>query len=327
MSRQRVIPFATCAAVIGLALAATAAGQSSPQAVFEQVQQQLSDGQPQRAVDIAEESIRQYDDQQQAFQVRVRVARLVLDYHLEEGNGKAALEQELETLVENSEGSTRELAHLMAGRIYIFINEYEAARTLLQAYLEEFPRPSRDALEQYAKEDETPEAAARRHPRLMRRRVAREMLGRLELVGREAPPFQVTSLAGDQVSRESLQGNPAVLVFWRASSDQSTNWMNLLRNVYRQHRDSGLQIVGFSVDTQKSQLDSFLEEQDLPWTQVFLGGRRQEVCSKFGVSALYPASVLIDSQGVIRGVDLKGTVLARQIDSLVSGSAASSDTE
>lgn len=309
------------AAVLALCLAAPAGAATSPRAVFQQVQERLSQGQPGRAVEEAEESIQQFEDPQQAFQTRVRVTRLVLQHYLQEGSGKAAMENALDTLLEKTQGGARELAYLMAGRIRVFIHEYKAARRTLEKYLNEFPRPTNEELKEYSKKGESPGEAARRHPRMTRRRVAREMLGRLKLVGKELPSFQVTSLGGQPISRDSLKGNPAVLVFWRASADESTDWMQLLQQVYGKYKGQGLQVVGLSVDSDKDQVMTFLDRHDLPWTQVFLGGRRQEISAKFGISALYPASILVDSEGVIRAVDLKGSVLGNEIDRLLKGTS------
>ncbi|MEF8788445.1 MAG: redoxin domain-containing protein [Planctomycetota bacterium] len=307
-----------------LCVAGHAGAQSDPDAVFERVREHLSGGRPGRAVREAEQSIQQNDDRQQAAQMRIRVTRLVLDYYLRRGHGKEAVQEAVQNLVQKSQGDWRELACLMGGRIRVFIGQYEAARKTLNEYLEEFPPPSREQLKQYGEKDESLGETALRHPRMVRRRIAREMFGRLNMIGKKIPPFRVTSLEGEQVTRQELQGSPAVLIFWRASTDKSDEWMNLMAQVYDTYSSRGLRMVGLSVDTDKSRLRSFLEQNELPWPQVYLGGRRDEVTNMFGIGTLYPASLLVDSEGIVRGVDLKGAALGQRIGQLLRGAEESS---
>jgi len=312
------------AAITALCLAVHAGAQPKPQAVLEQVQQHLSEKQPGKAVNKAEKAISQYESAQQALQVRLRVTRLVLDHYLQLGNGKKAVQTAVENLVQKTPGEARESAYLMGGRVHIFINEYKAAHQTLTEYLDEFPRPSKKQLEEYAdKKGQDTAEAARQHPRLVRRQLAREMLGRLSMMGEKIPPFQVTNLSGEVVSRKDLTGSPAVLIFWRASPQKPAEWIKLMAQVYNEYNSRGLRIIGLSVNSDKTKLTSFLEQNNLPWSNVFLGGRREEICRKFGILTLYPASVLIDSEGVIRGVDLKGAALGQQVRELLRGEGRS----
>ena len=323
---NRIAALLAITALFSLCHGLPARAQSDPQSVFKTVRKQLDAGKPARAVRQAEKSIKRMKDSQKAFRTRVRVVRLVLNNYLRKGKGKSALEKELDTLLKTSKAQAKELAYLLTGRIHVFIDEYDAARNLLQTYLENYSPPSKKEVKKYAKEGEKLAEAARRHPRSRRRMIAREMLERLELVGDKVPAFQLATLEGKTLSTRDLRGNPAVLVFWRASSDEAARWMSILRTVYADYRDKGLTVVCLSVDRGRKTLKKFLQEHDLPWPQIFLGGRRRDICRRFGLRALYPASILVDEKGIVRGVDLKGTALARRLRQLTSQGTAAKKT-
>jgi hypothetical protein len=90
-----------------------------------------------------------------------------------------------------------------------------------------------------------------------------------------------------------------------------------LIRLYGEKHDSGFEIVGINLDTDKSRLEEYLEENGVIWPQHYDGkGWDSEISRRFGVDAI-PTTFLIDRKGVLRYIDPYGEGLREAVSELL----------
>jgi cytochrome c biogenesis protein CcmG, thiol:disulfide interchange protein DsbE len=116
--------------------------------------------------------------------------------------------------------------------------------------------------------------------------------------GEEAPAFEVTTLAGDPISLESLRGQVVLVNFWATWCPPCRIEMPGFERVYREKREQGFEIVALSTDALGSAgVERFLEERGITFP-VAMASR--EVVGEFGGVRGLPTSYLIDREGRVR---------------------------
>jgi cytochrome c biogenesis protein CcmG, thiol:disulfide interchange protein DsbE len=114
----------------------------------------------------------------------------------------------------------------------------------------------------------------------------------------EGPPFEVTTLAGDPISLESLRGQVVLVNFWATWCPPCRIEMPGFERVYREKRDRGFEIVALSTEGPgTAAVERFLEERGITFP-VAMASR--EVVGDFGGVRGLPTSYLIDREGRVR---------------------------
>ena len=139
-----------------------------------------------------------------------------------------------------------------------------------------------------------------------------------EKIGKPAPDFQVIDLNGQELSLKKYRGQVVLLDFWATWCIPCRAEMPHLKKVYDTYKDQKFEIIGVSLDQSKSVLDSYIETQNITW---------QQFLDKSGVAKMYnvtgiPATFLIDGDGIVREVKLRGRALEEAIEELVKENLA-----
>jgi len=273
-------------------------------------------GKPDEAINVVSNAVKNAADTHQAQRLRTIEVNLRLGRVLDAGKGKEKLGKELDALLEHASGLDKEKAFLFCGRANLRIGNYDEARTLLNRYLEEHPEPSRRELRQFReaarKRRGAAKAAGMSHPRLLYRYWATQVLWKVNLVGEPVPDFELTTLTDKQVTPKSFQGKVLLINIWKSSSPPCTSALPGLKELYRSNQSEGMVVLGLSLDRSEAALRGFLKEHELPWPQVHLDEKRQEVSDQFFVQTI-PSTYLVDRKGILRGVDLRGSVLRQKL--------------
>ncbi|MCC9602187.1 TlpA family protein disulfide reductase [Stieleria sp. JC731] len=196
-----------------------------------------------------------------------------------------------------------------------FVDEHprslEAAKALLQLALgKEFDTDKEAAVEYYKKvrdnyagTDEAEKAAG--------------AVNRLESVGRKIELTGET-IEGKSFKLSALRGRPVVIHYWATWCGVCTQDMKVLSRLQARYKRAGLTIVGVNVDAQRDEAVAFLNENRLPWIQLFEeGGLEYSRLSKaFGVQTL-PTMMLIDETGTVVNNNIGAAELDEAIDKLV----------
>ena len=137
-------------------------------------------------------------------------------------------------------------------------------------------------------------------------------------VGQIAPSFKGSSPTGDQFVLESKMGKITIIDFWaswcRPCRVENPNLVQL----YRKNKDRGLNIIGVSLDREKSKWVQAIEDDGLIWDHVSnLKFWNDPIAKLYKVSAI-PATFILDENGVIIARDLRGIELYNKVEELLN---------
>jgi thiol-disulfide isomerase/thioredoxin len=133
-------------------------------------------------------------------------------------------------------------------------------------------------------------------------------------IGRPAPEIELPGPDGSPLKLSSLKGSVVLIDFWASWCGPCRQNNPSLVALYSKYRDKGLEILGVSLDRRRADWMRAVEADRLTWPQVIddRGGAAKSA-NDYGVQSI-PTSILVDRQGVVRGIDLFG----RQLDMAVA---------
>ena len=132
-------------------------------------------------------------------------------------------------------------------------------------------------------------------------------------VGAKFPDFNVMDLAGKPLSVAGDKGKVVLVDFWATWCGPCVAEMPNVISAYQKYHAKGFDIIGVSLDEDKSKLSNYIKDQNVAWPQFFDGqGWSNELAVKYGIQAI-PSNFLLDSNGKIIGKDLRGDVLDKAV--------------
>ncbi len=137
-------------------------------------------------------------------------------------------------------------------------------------------------------------------------------------IGGDALPFTQNTPEGEALSLEDYRGKVVLLDFWASWCGPCRRENPNVVKVYEKYKDQGFEIIGISLDKdQKRWVDAIAKDQ-LTWPQVSdLKGWQNEVGQMYGVSSI-PHTVLLDEEGKIIALKLRGPALEQKLESIFS---------
>ncbi|MCA9099836.1 MAG: redoxin family protein [Pirellulales bacterium] len=157
------------------------------------------------------------------------------------------------------------------------------------------------------------------------------MLGsarRLNLVGNSVD-ISGTLVDGKEFDWSKYRGKVVLVDFWATwCGPCRAELPNVLEN-YEKYHDRGFEVVGISLDDDRSALESFLEEQKIPWETLFSddpNGAVNKLASYYGVSAI-PTVWLIDQQGKVVSLMARGPALGELLGEMLGEPAETADAK
>lgn len=118
--------------------------------------------------------------------------------------------------------------------------------------------------------------------------------------GRLAPEFTLARRDSSLVSLADYRGKVVVLDFWASWCRPCRASFPWVREFYEEYRDKGVEIIGVSIDENKTSWEKALDEERLPWPQVIdeIEKGRSRVGGLYHVLAV-PMFVVVDKEGKI----------------------------
>lgn len=145
-----------------------------------------------------------------------------------------------------------------------------------------------------------------------------ERARRHQLAADAIDQFGAVDLDGRRWTTGDLKGQVVLLDFWATWCAPCLADLPLLRALRQKHAREDFEILGISLDvTSRRGFVSWLNRHRIDWPQVHLRqGYAADVPRLFGVEQL-PSTVVIDRDGRVAGIDVRGDRLVALVDALV----------
>lgn len=135
-------------------------------------------------------------------------------------------------------------------------------------------------------------------------------------IGAQAPDFTLPTVDGGEFRLSDLRGKIVLLDFWASWCGPCRGELPNVKKIYEKHHADGLEVVGISLDKDRDKWLKAIEEEELPWIQVSsLQAFDCAVAKQYSIQAI-PRLFIIDREGKIIGLDLRGEKLAQRMDEI-----------
>lgn len=123
--------------------------------------------------------------------------------------------------------------------------------------------------------------------------------------------MKFTALDGTAVDIAKLKGKVVLIDFWAIWCIPCVAELPNVKKVYEQYKDQGFQAIGVSFDnkSEREKLIAFVKKKGLTWPQRFDGNMFDATQQKLYNIKGIPATYLIDKQGKLVEVNVKGKAL------------------
>ncbi len=139
---------------------------------------------------------------------------------------------------------------------------------------------------------------------------------RLESVGKVLN-FQGKTAKGGTVNLAKYRGQVVLLQYWATWCEPCKAHMATLKDLHSRYGRSGFTVIGINLDSTQQEMDSYLAENPLPWTQVFEdGGLDSRPANDLGILTL-PTMLLIDQQGKVVNRNVEVSELEKELKRLL----------
>ncbi len=287
----------------------------------EQARKLFQQGKMQEGANLLAETADKIGENPAADQLRIPAIGALAFRFAQENKNREELLELTDRFLEKASDPFRELAHLHAASIYILCTEYGRAREVLHHYLDAYPPPTEEEVESFREMVKNASGNPDReveveHPRTSGRKAARWMLESISFIGKKAPPFEVETLGGEEVSPRKFEGKVLLLDFWATWCTPCIEELPRLKKTYEKYHPQGLEILGLSLDQHRKELAAFVEAEGITWRQAHVQEKARELLWLYKFEGI-PATFLIDRRGIVRARDLRGSRLTAEIGRLI----------
>lgn len=135
--------------------------------------------------------------------------------------------------------------------------------------------------------------------------------------GQPAPAFAAEDKDGRRVALGDFRGRYVLLDFWASWCGPCRAENPNVLKAYERFKGKGFTVLGYSLDESREKWLGAVEADGMPWTQVIGGGGLNDsVVRTYGVTGI-PSNFLIDPEGRIVAVDLRGERLEKTLSDIL----------
>jgi len=139
-------------------------------------------------------------------------------------------------------------------------------------------------------------------------------------IGDKAPDIIQNLITGEEFHLSELQGKMVLIDFWAGWCKPCRKENPNIVRIYREFKDEnfkngvGFTVLSVSLDFKKESWEKAIKNDSLEWNYHVgdLKGWRNDVAKNYKVKSI-PTSYLIDGDGIIIGINLKGDALKSKL--------------
>lgn len=147
-----------------------------------------------------------------------------------------------------------------------------------------------------------------------------KMLGsarRMDLMGKEMK-LEGKTVDGKDFDWKAYRGKVVLIDFWATWCGPCVGELPNVKRNYELYKDKGFDVVGISLDNERTDLEKFLKDQKVPWTCLFEEGAgwNNTNANYYGIMAI-PAVILVDKEGKVVHLEARGETLGAELARLL----------
>lgn len=137
------------------------------------------------------------------------------------------------------------------------------------------------------------------------------------MIGGILQDFSAKTVEGKTVRLTDLRGKYVLVDFWASWCIPCRAEFPYLKKAYARFKSKNFEILGYSIDNDKSLWVSALENDDVPWMNVSnLKGYQDPIAVQYAIQAV-PSNFLIGPDGKVIAVNLRGELVEPKLEQLI----------
>jgi thiol-disulfide isomerase/thioredoxin len=137
---------------------------------------------------------------------------------------------------------------------------------------------------------------------------------RLSLLGQKME-LEGKLLSGENLEISKYKGKVLLVDFWATWCGPCIVEIPNLKKNYETYHDKGFDILGFSCDYRREDLEKFVKEKEIPWAIVYGDDGPSPTVDFYGIMGI-PTCILIDKDGNVIDLNARGEELDKQLEKL-----------
>jgi len=143
-----------------------------------------------------------------------------------------------------------------------------------------------------------------------------------QLIGTEPKALGQNDTAGKPIDLAAYKGKVVLLDFWATWCGPCIGELPNVIAAYEKYHAKGFEIVGISLDEDRAAFEKFIVDRKMTWRHQFDGkGWKNECAVAYGIQSI-PATYLIDQDGKIVAMGLRGEQLGQRLARLLDAPKA-----
>ena len=160
----------------------------------------------------------------------------------------------------------------------------------------------------------------------LRERAAR-YLDRPELArARMAPPFELITLDGQQISMDSLAGKVVLIDFWATWCGPCREALPHVRQIAQRFQGQPFVVLSVSLDDDVAKWKDFVAKNGMTWLQYRDGRFTGPIATRFAVTAI-PATFSIDADGVLEDQHVGDADIEGKLKKMIARAAQTANSK
>ncbi len=120
-------------------------------------------------------------------------------------------------------------------------------------------------------------------------------------IGKTAPDFSATTLAGRKVTLSELRGRPVWVTFGATWCQECRVEYPDLQKAYEKYRSQGLELISVFIQDDRSDIVGYANRVGLTFPKI--DDSTDEIASRYRIAGI-PSHFFVDSSGVLRAIEI-----------------------